>query len=116
MLKLRKQQIETFDKVAQVDLHHRLLKFLRTELPEETASLEDDALLKRIKDSEHRASVYGIVSEAGIAQFTCLTFTGGPSFDEIPEVRAYLQEPGLEPEEKLEELVDYLATIENEES
>jgi hypothetical protein len=116
MLKLRKQQLETFEKAAQVDFHQRLLTFLRTELPEDTASLEDADLLERIKDSERRASAYDILSEAGISQFTCLTFMAGPTFDEIPEVHAYLQEPGLEPEEKLEELVDYLATVENEEN
>lgn len=116
MLKLRKEQFETFENVAQGDFHQRLLTFLRTELPEDTARLDDAALLERIKDSERRALTHGILSEAGISQFACLTFMGGPTFDEIPEVHAYLQEPGLEPEEKLEELVDYLATIENEEN
>jgi hypothetical protein len=114
MLRIRKKQIDTFDKSAQADFHQRLLAFLRAELPKETAAMEDAALLERIVDGERRASAYGIESDAGIAQFVCLTFMAGPAFDEIPEVRAYLQEPGMEPEDKLAELVDYLTALENE--
>lgn len=34
----------------------------------------------------------------------------------MPEVREYLQVPGMEPEEKLVELVDYLMALEDEPS
>lgn len=78
--------------------------------------MEDVALLERITESERRASIYGIESEAGIAQFVCLTFVAGPIFDEIPEVQAYLKEPGLDAEEKLNELAEHLAALEDEES
>jgi hypothetical protein len=103
-----------FDKSAKAEFHRRLARFLRAEVPEATAAFEDAGLLQRIAESERRASTYGIESDAGIAQFACLTFVAGPAFDEIPEVREYLQEQGMDPEKKLEELVDYLAALEDE--
>jgi len=113
-LKIRKQQMDAFERSAQAKLHQRLLIYLRQELPEETDEFSDAALLKRICEAEHRASHYNIVSDAGIAQFACLTFVAGPTFDEIPEVNDYLTEPGYDTEERLNELVDYLAALENE--
>lgn len=116
MLKIRKEQMEVLDKAAQGDFHRRLVAFLHEELPEETTGLDDAPLLERIAVSERRASTYGIKSDAGIAQFVCLTFVAGPAFDEIPEVREYLQAPGMDPEEKLDELIDYLAALEEDEN
>jgi hypothetical protein len=116
MLNMRTEQMYVLESAARADFHQRLVKFLRQKLPGETAIFEDTALLERIVASERRAATYGIESDAGIAQFVCLTFMAGPTFDEIPEVHDYLQEPGTDPEEKLDELVDYLAALEAEES
>jgi hypothetical protein len=114
MLKLRKEQMSALEKASQEDFHRRLLRFLRQEMPELKDEFSDADLLERIAESERRASTYGIVSEAGISQFVCLTFVGGPAFDEIPEVNSYLREPEGEPEQKLDELVDFLAALEEE--
>lgn len=115
MLKIRKEQMEVLDQSTRVDFHQHLVTFLRDELPEATAAFDDTALLEQILESERRAAVYGIESDAGIAQFVCLTFLAGPTFDEIPAVNAFLKEPGMDPEQKLEELVEYLAALEDEE-
>ncbi len=90
MVKIRKEQLNAFDKSAQTDFHRCMVTFLRAELSEETATFADATLLERIAESERRASTYGIESDAGSAQFVCLTFMVDPSFDEIPEVREYL--------------------------
>ena len=116
MLRIRKEQVKTFEEAAQTDLSRRILAFLRSELPEETADFDDGTLTEHIAESKRRAAIYGIERDAGIAQFVCLTFIAGLTFDEIPEVRSYLQEPGMSPEEKLSDLVDYLTALENDES
>lgn len=107
MLRVRAEQMEALDKAAQAIFHTQLLKFLRQEMPEQTAEFSDEDLRKRIAESERRAATYGIVSNAGVAQFLCLTFID-PAFDEIPAVHAYLKEPSDDPEGRLSNLIDHL--------
>jgi hypothetical protein len=116
MMRFRKEQIEAMGRSARDDFYGRLRRFLREELPDETATFDDAALRERIQESERRAARYGIESELGITQFACLTFAAGPNFDEIPEVREYLEAEGMGPEDKLDELVDYLQAIEDGEA
>ena len=101
--------MNTFEGAGRAEFHRRLAAYLREELPEECAELDDAALLRLITESESRASVYGITSDAGVAQFVCLIFIAGPAFDDLPLVRQYLSEPGADAEQRLSELVDDLA-------
>lgn len=114
MLIIRREQMTIFENRAHRDFQQRLLTFLRTTLPEATVLVEDNVLCARIDDSQRRAAKYGIVTDASVAQFVCLTFVAGPAFDELPEVQSYLQEPDTHPEQQLEALVDYLAALEDE--
>jgi hypothetical protein len=109
---LGKKQLAAMNQMAHENFHKRLIAFLREEIPEETASMDDAALRQRIVYSEQRAAIYGIRSEAGIAQFVCLTFYAGPEFDEIPDVKAFLETPdeAMTSEEKLDRLVEELAS------
>lgn len=110
MLRIRPEQYTAFEEAAHADFHRRLTQYLRAELPEQTAEMDDRALAHRVADAERRATAHGVVTENGVAQFACLTFLGGPEFDQMPEVREYLhEENGLTPDEKVETLVDYLA-------
>lgn len=106
-----KEQLSAMNEMARENFHKRLIAFLREEIPEETATMDDAALRHRIVYSEQRAEPYGIESEAGIAQFVCLTFLAGPEFDAIPEVKAFLETPNedMTSEEKLDQLVEELA-------
>ncbi|HEX8337820.1 MAG TPA: hypothetical protein VF621_13880 [Pyrinomonadaceae bacterium] len=108
-MKIRGEQLESLDEAARDDFHRRLAAYLRGELPEETAGLDDAALGRLIAEAERRAAGYGITSEAGVAQFACVTFIAGPAFDDLPLVRQYLSEPGANAEQRLAELVDGLA-------
>lgn len=114
MLKIRIEQMEALNQAASSAFYQRLIRFLRKEIPEATSSMDETALIKHIIESEQRAAQYNIVSEAGIAQFVCLTFAAGPEFDAIPEVRDYLEQPGLNAEEKLDELINYLNALEDD--
>lgn len=108
-MKIRAEQLEELEERAREDFHRRLALYLRDELPEETAALDDAALRELIAESEQRAAVYQITSEAGVAQFVCMTFIAGPTFDDLPLVRQYLSEPGADAELRLAELMDDLA-------
>lgn len=114
MLKFRSEQIDVLDEATTERFYRRLLTFLREEIPEATSSMDDEALTERIIESEKRAAQYDIESQAGIAQFVCLTFVAGPRFDEIPEIREYLRQSEPHGEEKLDELVNYLDALEDD--
>lgn len=114
MLKISTQQLSILDEASASIFRRRLVTFLRTEIPEATSSMNDTALAEHIIESEQRAAKYNIKSEAGIAQFVCLTFAVGSNFDEFPEVQDYLQYPDLDTEEKLDELVNYLNALEDD--
>ena len=109
-MRLGKEQLAAMDEMARESFHKRLIAFLRKEIPEETVSMDDAALRQRIAYSEQRAALHGINSEAGIAQFVCLTFLAGLEFDEIPDVKAFLETPNEEmtSEDKLDQLVEEL--------
>lgn len=111
MLEIQSEQMKSLQQATKQRFHEQLKQFLREEIPEETSAMSDQSLLERIANSERRAAKYGIVSQSGIAQFTCLTFIAGPEFDEIPEVNELLTDStsDLDPEERLEILVEELA-------
>ena len=50
MMKIRPEQCLEFEKVAHADFRNRLVEYLRTELPEETAEMDDQALRDRVAD------------------------------------------------------------------
>lgn len=114
MLTIRAEQMAALDEAASSRFHNRLMVYLREEIPGATSGINDEALMQHIIDSERRAAKYNIESEAGIAQFVCLTFAAGADFDEIPEIQEYLQQQDLSGEEKLDELVNYLDALEND--
>ena len=108
MFKLTKEQIRIFDSIARAKFHERLAAYLREVMPEEANEYSDDALIGYIAASAGRASKHGIETEAGIAQWTCLSLVAGVDFDDDPLVQEYFRAPGMDQEEKLESLVDGL--------
>lgn len=110
-MRLSNEQLAELNSRARDRFRTNLCVFLRNEIPEETSVMDDAALLERISVCERRSEKYGITSDAGIAQFVCLSFLAGPGFDEIPEVQALLvtQDDDMSVEERLEALVDELA-------
>jgi hypothetical protein len=114
MLQIRPEQMAEFDKAVRRNFHQRLLAHYRQHLPEVTASWDDATLAQRIADADRRASLHGIRSERGIARFVGIALVAGPEFDNIPEVRACLDRPGVDPEVKIDLLVDCLTELENQ--
>ena len=112
MFRIPRQQLEALDRIASADLHERIADFLRAEMAEETAELSDAELLALIRRAHAKAATHGIESDAGIAQYVCLSLEAGLDFGDQPEIAQFLAEPGADPEEQLDYLVDLLADSE----
>jgi hypothetical protein len=108
MFIIHREQLKAFDTVAERDFHLRLMHFLREELPEQAVVLDEDQLLKHIKEAEQCAAKHGIESDLGIAQYACLALVAGPSFADTPLIAAFLKTPGTDPEEQLNELIEFM--------
>jgi len=105
--------MQALESQSRNNFHRQLMDYLRQELPEQTKPLDDAALRERIMESEGRAAHYGIETQSGIAQWTCLTFALGREFDAIPQVQAYLSAQDLpdDPETRLSSLVESLDSV-----
>lgn len=108
MLTIRREQVDALDRVARERFLHRLAAYLRQRLPEETVAYDDKALLAYVEASERRAARRRIETEYGIAQWACVALILGFYFDDHPSVDEYFSAPSIDPEDKLEVLVDGL--------
>ncbi|QRK12328.1 hypothetical protein JQX13_21255 [Archangium violaceum] len=108
MFIIRREQLNAFDAVAERDFHLRLMHFLREELPEQTAELDEEQLLKYIKEATQCAGRHGIESDLGIAQYACLALATVPTLADTPRIAAFLRTPGTDPEEQLDALIEFM--------
>jgi len=106
MFKISKGQMTEVDRLVRDGFHRRLAAFLRVELPEETTVLDDVALAAFILESEQRALLHGIETELGIARWACFRLAAEPDFDRHAEFKEYMNVPGMNPERKLELLIE----------
>jgi len=106
MLIIRKEQMELFEKAARRQYRQRLAQWLREVLPTETAAYNDSALLDWIKLIEERAARWQVVTQYGVAQWASLSLVCGHRFDEHPSFRDYFSIPVLNPDDKLDALVE----------
>jgi hypothetical protein len=108
MFTIRREQLNAFDIAAERDFHLRLMHYLREELPEQTAAMDEEQLLKYIKEASQCAARHGIESELGIAQYSCLALATNPTLADIPRIAAFLGTPGTDPEEQLDALIEFM--------
>lgn len=106
MFKISNEQITEFDRFVREGFRRQLAAFLRVELPEETTALDDAALAAFILESEHKALLYGVETELGIARWACIRLTVDPDFDSYSEFKDYIDTPGMHPEGMLEQLIE----------
>ncbi|RKH05108.1 hypothetical protein D7V97_24510 [Corallococcus sp. CA053C] len=108
MMTIRPEQFKAFDAAAERDLRMRLMMFLREEMPEHTATLDDDQLSAHIMKAAQCAERHGIESDLGVAQYACLSLATGPFLADNPLIAAVLKAPGTEPEEQLHALIEFI--------
>ena len=112
-MRIRTEQMGALDNAATADLYHRIALYLRRKLPDHTSDLNDATLLQRVTANASKANRYGVKTDKGIAEFVCIAFVAGENFDELPEIRTYLQ-LNADPDLKIHFLSERLvSTIDN---
>ena len=106
MFKIRKDQQDEILKSQQHAFHKRILASLRQALPAQTAQLNDESLLDRIRKAHGVGSHYGLKTEYGITQFVTLSILIGADFHEREAMRRYLERQDISGDQKMSLLVN----------
>lgn len=114
MLKIRTQQIEAFQPVAEATFLHSLIEYLRehhaqvaVQLPEHLIVINQIPLAQLkilVEAGIKRARTYGITSESSLAAFVVLMFTIAPNFDDHPLIQRLLQDEKVMPDNRIDTL------------
>jgi hypothetical protein len=87
MLVIRKEQMAVLDAYMARRFRDSIRRHLRRDLAEETKSIPDEDLLRRIDQGLERGRRYGLTTERELTAFADLTFIHGPNFEELPAMR-----------------------------
>jgi hypothetical protein len=90
VLKIRKKQIETFDKIAEDRFVDKLIAYLKDKQSVWVANSPDAELRQRVQWGINRARSHGLTWESSIMKFVSLMFRIAPNFDEYPPIAALL--------------------------
>jgi len=118
MLVIRKEQMAALQKVMEKRFEDWLVSHLRTDYPEETADLDDNAIRERIRYGIARAEGYGIQDDRHIVGYVELMFEIGVDFEDMPDMlwaRQILDDPDIIGTEKIP-LIERLRSMEDPES
>lgn len=114
MLKIRPEQQNVFDPVAEAAFERRLVKYLRkhhaaavVRLSSGSARVEalrEETLAEMVRGGIARARRYGIRWESNLNAFVVLMFVAAPNFDRHPLIRRVLTDKEVAAEERLDRL------------
>lgn len=97
MLKILREQLDHFARKAKRDFADRVVTHLGLTYPALARSMTPEALRARVEDGMARAERHGIVMEPDAVEFILMLFALGPAADdEIPWVRAIVNDRGLD--------------------
>jgi hypothetical protein len=119
MFRIRKAQIEAFERADRADFEESLLIDLVDDYPEEVGGLSPGELQGRIHRAVDRALAYGIDEEDDVAVFVSLTVELGEQFDTEPNyawAREILRDPSRDGTLKMEAVQDKLRELERTEA
>ncbi len=115
MLKIRAEQMQAFQTVADAAFNKKLVKHLRekhgdtgVQLPTGTFlvfELAEETLEAMARSGFERARRYGFASEADLAGFVTLMLETAPNFDDHPLLQRGLQDERVKLEERLAALL-----------
>ena len=106
---IRESQIDELERHAQQNFRSRLAAYLRTHLPDQTRTMNDNQLDETIREAQAQAEPYGIVSERGIAKWCYLYLALGSAFHRQHETNEYLRRDVPRPDQKVDNLMRALA-------
>jgi hypothetical protein len=111
-MKLRPEQLEHFDSLAENKFRLQMAVFLREETPETTEHLSDEELHTQIELAENQASEFNITSSAAVSQYITLYFMLGKDFSADPDINEYLSQENVDDGTKMQLLIDEMENVE----
>jgi hypothetical protein len=115
MLKIRPEQSEAFQPVAEAAFVAEVVDYLRKTRRQEVvrlpggpttiAEIPDDILSVMVRGGIARAREYGITSSSTLAGFVSLMFISAPNFDDHPLLKRALHDNDTDPNSRLEKLI-----------
>ena len=106
---VRADQMREMQVTRETLFFQRICAELRAQVPERTAPLDDDALLKAVAEAYTKSLGYGISTGGGVRRFVKLAVLVNPKFDEAPDVQRFLRMPDLDPDTKIKLLAQSVA-------
>lgn len=106
---LRKEQLGAFSEPELREFEQFMVGHLRKWFPDECGALGEEATRRRIREGIQQAERHGITGKRDVCKFIDVMFALGPRFDEDPALpwpRRILGNDGLEPSEKVNQLVN----------
>lgn len=103
-MKLRAEQMQALDSLAEEDFVTRACGHAREHFPEQTDPLDDAALRSRVRAAIAAGRSYKIESESYLIGFLELCLELGDDFHTKPWAQRVLKNPGNEEEDKIEDL------------
>jgi hypothetical protein len=110
VLKIRKDQIDTFDQIAEERFVDKLIAYLKERQSVWVANSPDDELRRRVRWGINRARSHGMTWESAIMKFVGLMFRIAPNFDEYPPIAALLARTDVPPNELADRLFTDITT------
>ena len=115
MLKIRPEQSEAFQPVAEAAFVAEVVDYLRKTRPQEVvrlpggpttiAEISDEILSVMVRGGIARGREYGITSSSTLAGFVSLMFISAPNFDDHPLLKRALLDNDTDPNGRLEKLI-----------
>jgi hypothetical protein len=113
-LKIRAEQIEAFQPVADAGFARRLADYLRSAHPDAVVRISSgsvpvsripNAVLNRmVQNGIARARSYELSWESSLASFVIIMFVAAPNFDEHPLIQVILRDEGVAADHRIEGL------------
>jgi len=86
------------------ELAELIFDHLCDEHPEAVAELRDAEILRRVRLGISRARSHDLTSEGAITAFVTLMFLIAPNFDQHPRIRKALDNPSVEPDQRIQQI------------
>ena len=115
MIKIRPEQSEAFQPVAEAAFVAEVVDYLRKTRPQEVvrlpggqttiAEIPDEILSSMVRDGIARARKYGITWRSTLTGFVALMFISAPNFDDHPLLKRALLDNETDPNSRLDKLI-----------
>lgn len=112
MLKVRTQQMQVFQSVAETAFLHKLVEYFYQQHPQVAVQIGDNlTVICQIPEKELKvlvsngiayARTYGITSESSLAAFVVLMFVTAPNFDDHPLIKRLLEDEKVAPNDRID--------------